>query len=171
MEQAGKSVSAPVERTSILTPLGEGKIAEKLRAMSQRGKLPGFEAKSGGFLALAYGWIYDFDLVGTIGGSEGATRIGFELLVKKKMPWIVAVLLAVSIWPGVWITHSMLSIYFDWYPAELWKTSLWYLPLSIIPIPWVWKMAMSRSRAEAEISARELIERIAGELGGTFDRG
>lgn len=137
--------------------------------MSQRGKLPGFEAREGGFLALAYGWIYDFDLVGKFAAANGGTRIGFELLVKPKMPWIVAVLLAVSIWPGVWITHSMLSIYFDWYPAEFWKTCVWYLPLSIIPIPWVWKMAMSRSRAEAEISARELIERIAAEVGGAVE--
>lgn len=169
MGGTGESVSAPVERTTIVTQLEGAGITEKLRGMSQRGKLPGFEAREGGFLALAYGWIYDFDLVAKFSGSTGATRIGFELLLKKKMPWVVAILLAVSIWPGVWITHSMLSIYFDWYPAEFWKTCVWYLPLSIIPIPWVWKMAMSRSRAEAEISARELIERIAGELGGAVE--
>jgi len=134
--------------------------------MSQRGKLPGFETKSGGFLALAYGWVYDFDLVGTFAGTSAGTRMGFELLVKRKMPWIVALCLVASVWPGVWITDSMLSIYFDWYPKEFWKTCLWYLPLSIIPIPWVWKTAMNRSRAEAEVSARDLIERIASELGG-----
>ena len=168
--QGSESVSAPVGRTTILTPLGEGKIAEKLAAMSQRGKLPGFEARSGGFLALAYGWVYDFDLVAKFGAVEGVggTRIGFELLVKKKMPWIVAALLVVSVWPGVWITDSMLSIYFDWYPKEFWKTCVWYLPLAIIPIPWVWKTAMNRSRAEAEVSARELIERVATELGGSI---
>lgn len=158
-----------MERTTIVTQLGEHKITEKLRAMSQRGKLPGFEAGQGGFLALAYGWIYDFDLVAKYGGSDGTTRIGFDLLVKKKMPWVVAILLTVSIWPGVWITDSMLSIYFGWYPREFWKTCVWYLPLTIIPIPWVWKAAMGRSRTEAEISARELIERIAVELGGVVE--
>ncbi|MGH7243505.1 MAG: hypothetical protein ACREJD_08830 [Phycisphaerales bacterium] len=155
-----------MERTSILTPLAAGKISEKLLQMSQRGKLPGFAATPGGFGALAYGWVYDFDLTGTFGGTDGATRIGFALKVKPKMPWIIAVTLALSVFPGVWITDSMLSIYFDWYPKEFWKTCVWYLPMSIIPIPWVWKSAMNRSRAAAEESGRELIGRIAAELGG-----
>lgn len=136
--------------------------------MSQRGKLPGFAKTPSGFLALAYGWVYDFDLLGTVAGSAGASRIGFSLRVKPKMPWVVAAVLALSVFPGVWITHSMLSIYFDWYPSELWKTCAWYLPLSILPIPWVWKTAMGRSRGEAEVSAHELIEKIAAELGGAI---
>lgn len=158
-----------LERATIVTTLSDTKIAEKLLEMSQRGKLPGFEPRSGGFGALAYGWIYDFDLVGTFRDAPSGTRITFELFVKPKMPWIVGALLALSVFPGVWITDSMLSIYFDWYPKEFWKTCVWYLPLSILPIPWVWKTAMNRSRAAAEFSSVELIERIAAQIGGSVE--
>lgn len=177
MPETGQSESAapaedasplPVEQTCILTPLPPAKIEEKLLAMSQRGKLPGFERVPDGFVALAYGWVYDFDLVGAISSSNGSNRIGFSLRVKPKMPWIIAAVLALSVFPGVWITDSMIAIYFDWYPTEFWKTCVWYLPLSILPIPWVWKTAMNRSRTAAEESGRELIERIAAEVGGAI---
>ncbi|MBX3390083.1 MAG: hypothetical protein KF691_11605 [Phycisphaeraceae bacterium] len=162
-------MASPVERTFVVTSLSEAKIAEKLLEMSQRGKLPGFEPRSGSFDALAYGWIYDFDLIGKyIAGTDG-TRIEFGLVAKSRMPWIVGALLALSVFPGVWITDSMLSIYFDWYPKEFWKTCVWYIPLTILPIPWVWKTAMNRSRAAAEHSSQELIERIAAALGGSVN--
>lgn len=156
-----------LEQTTVVTPLSDTKIAEKLLEMSQRGKLPGFEPRTGGFRALAYGWIYDFELVGTLQNAEPGIRISFNLVVKRRMPWVVGVLLALSVFPGVWITDSMLSIYFDWYPKEFWKTCVWYLPLSVLPIPWVWKTAMSRSRAAAEVSSAELIQRIAAQLEGS----
>lgn len=153
------------------TALDPEKIAEKLSGLSRRGKLPGYVPKSGGFLTLAYGWVYDFDLEGTFRRGASETAIAFRLSVKPKMPWIVALSLALSVFPGVWITDSMLSTYFDWYPREFWKTCAWYLPLSVLPIPWVWKTAMNRSRAEAEASAQELIERIATEVGGRIGAG
>lgn len=162
---AASSAGGDIGQAVIDTPLGSREVVEKLRAMSQRGKLPGFEAKGDDFLALAYGWVYDFDLLGTCRPTDTGTRVGFALQVKRKVPWIVAAVLVLSVFPGVWITDSMLVTYFDWYPREFWKTCAWYLPLSIIPVPWIWKTAMHRSRAAAEESARELIGKIAAELG------
>lgn len=158
-----------VKQAVIHTQAGTAKILEKMRGLSRQGKLPGFEAKGEEFVALAYGWVYDFDFIAKPTAGAGGTVLRFDLQVKRKTPWIVAAMLALSIFPGVWITHSMLAIYFGWYPAELWKTCVWYLPLSIIPIPWVWKTAMERSRTAAEESSRELLERIATELNGKIE--
>lgn len=139
-------------------------IVRRMRALSQRGKLPGFEETADGFKALAYGWIFDFDLAYRIDESPRGCSLTPALLLKRRMPAIVLAVLIFSVWPGVWITDSMLATYFSWYPHEFWKTCAWYLPLTIIPMPWVWKTAMTRSRLLAEESARELADRVQSEL-------
>ncbi|MBY0112143.1 MAG: hypothetical protein K2Y21_04935 [Phycisphaerales bacterium] len=139
-------------------------VVRRMRALSQRGKLPGFEETADGFKALAYGWVFDYDLRYSVQeGANGSTLVP-TLELKRKMPAIVIAALLLSIWPGVWITDSMLATYFSWYPREFWKTCAWYLPVTVLPMPWVWKTAMGRSRMLAEESARELAERIEKEL-------
>lgn len=149
------AIAATMDRVSVV---------RRMRALSQRGKLPGFEETSDGFRALAYGWVFDYDLRYRVDEGPGGSTLTPALELKRKMPAIVIAVLLLSIWPGVWITDSMLATYFDWYPREFWKTCAWYLPLTVIPMPWVWKTAMGRSRMLAEESARELSERIGAEL-------
>ncbi|MFO0787728.1 MAG: hypothetical protein U0573_15430 [Phycisphaerales bacterium] len=158
-----------VEQAVIHTPATGTKINEKMLSLSRAGKLPGYKPAAEGFHALAYGWVYDFDLVAAFTPQGSGTSVKFALAVRPKMPWIVAAALLLSVFPGVWVTHSMLSIYFSWYPGELWKTCAWYLPVSILPIPWVWKRAMDRSRVAAEESGLELIERIGAALEARVD--
>lgn len=147
-----------------VAPTDKLAVVRRMRALSQRGRLPGFEETADGFKALAYGWVFDFDLAFRIEDSPGGCTLTPALVLKRRMPAIVLALLAFSIWPGVWITDSMLSTYFTWYPHEFWKTCAWYLPITILPMPWVWKTAIRRSRLLAEESARELAERVRSEL-------
>lgn len=156
-EHAASAFSVAMDRVGVV---------RRMRALSQRGKLPGFEETADGFKALAYGWVFDYDLRYRVDEGPGGSTLTPALELKRKMPAIVIAVLLLSIWPGVWITDSMLATYFDWYPREFWKTCLWYLPVTVLPMPWVWKTAMGRSRMLAEESARELAERIAAELKG-----
>ncbi|MFN9971124.1 MAG: hypothetical protein ACK58T_14655, partial [Phycisphaerae bacterium] len=57
-----------------------------MRALSQRGKLPGFEETAEGFKALAYGWVFDFDLVFRIDDSPGGCTLTPALVLKRRMP-------------------------------------------------------------------------------------
>lgn len=84
--------------------------------------------------------------------------------MNRRMPWIYALLLIATVWPGVWVTDSMLKTYFSWYTIPTWW---WYLPLSVIPLPWMWRSFMHKSRAAADASAREVITDIAAAVGGT----
>lgn len=149
------TVDVPMDRVSVV---------RRMRALSQGGKLPGFEETADGFVALAYGWVFDYDLRYRVNEGPDGSTLTPTLELKRKMPAIVIAVLVASIWPGVWITDSMLATYFDWYPREFWKTCAWYLPMTILPMPWVWKTAMGRSRMLAEESARELAERIEAQL-------
>lgn len=149
---------------ALAVPMDRVSVVRRMRALSQRGKLPGFEETADGFQALAYGWVFDYDLRYRVDEGPGGSTLTPALELKRKMPAIVIAVLLLSIWPGVWITDSMLATYFDWYPREFWMTCLWYLPVTVLPMPWVWKTAMGRSRMLAEESARELAERIGAEL-------
>lgn len=166
--EGGRSDNSPSEPTpgvgAISVAMDRVTVVRRMRALSQRGKLPGFEETADGFLALAYGWVFDYDLRYAVVEGPGGSTLTPSLVRKRRMPAIVIALLVFSIWPGVWITDSMLATYFSWYPREFWKTCVWYLPLTVLPMPWVWKTATGRSRLLAEESARELAERVAAEL-------
>ena len=161
---ANTSSSEPPAPAPMAAPMDKLAVVRRMRALSQRGRLPGFEETADGFKALAYGWVFDFDLAFRIDESPDGCTLTPALVLKRRMPAIVLALLAFSIWPGVWITDSMLSTYFTWYPHEFWKTCVWYLPITILPMPWVWKTAIGRSRLLAEESARELADRVRSEL-------
>jgi hypothetical protein len=40
------------------------------------------------------------------------------------------------------------------------QTWMWYLPLTVLPIPFVWKSAIKKSKASAHAHAMETIEMI-----------
>jgi len=153
----------------IETELSEQEVLERVSRMSKRGRMPGFQAGGDGglFSVLAYGWsILDQRLVCEASGSV----LRFRTVLPKRMPIVIGVLFAVTIWPGVWFTNEMLVTYWDWYLGLAgrmpWLTYAWYLPLTVIPLPWIFRTAIRRSDAAAEASGRELIERMGKELGG-----
>lgn len=128
---------------------------EKVRELALRGKMPGFVLGKGEdlFEAQAFGHHLDYRML----ASHEPGKLRFELRMARRVPAVLLVVLAVTIWPGVWLTDSMLKTYFDWYTIPTW---IWYIPLTVIPVPFMWRRMVRQSRAAAEESARELIERI-----------
>lgn len=145
-------------------PLPPGEVMERARQMSKRGKLPGFAATSSArFRADAFATPFEHTLSCEIQATDQGSRLVFRATMNKRMPWVYALTLIVTVWPGVWVTDSMLKTYFSWYTIPTWW---WYLPLSVIPLPWMWRSFMNKSRASADLSAREVIADLATAVGG-----
>jgi hypothetical protein len=144
-------------------------VVARLDALARRGKLAGFEPGRGEelFSVLAFGNPFDHRLSAAADVNGSVTSLKFSLCVTRRMPAIFALILIVTIWPGVWLTHSMLVTYFSWYALTFVQTCMWYLPLTVLPIPWFWPRMMRKSAAAARTSAAEQIEVIAAAVGAT----
>lgn len=161
-------------RTSISPSEALAAFAERAR----RGKLAEYRngplgSKGGDFSVEAAAAPFDHKLVGSFESAEQATLIRLRLHRHGWMPLIFAVILIVAVWPGVWLTDSMLVTYFGWYSSWVrsmpWLTYAWYLPLTAGPLPWMWKGFIRKSRAEAHESAAEMAAAIAQAVNGTVE--
>lgn len=161
------------------TPLTPNEVVERVGKRSKAGKLAGYtlitpaSADGATVRVLAFGGIYDHELIcavtpgpggtggsGGPGGPGGGSTIAFDLRVLRKMPIIAAVMIIVTIFPGLPLTHSMLSLYFDWYTIQTWW---WYMPLVVLMLPMMWKQ-YKMARREALQHAQETIGKLRAEL-------
>lgn len=154
---------SPPEATlpTIVTRLTRRDILAVATRLSKAGKLPGFapETHGGLFIADAHAWPLDRVLV--VRATEdraGDATLTFELKPRLRVALFLLLVCLVAVWPGVWITHSMLGVYFDWYSWPLWVTCLWYIPMTAGPLPWVALSLLRKSKKEAYESARSIIE-------------
>jgi hypothetical protein len=158
---------------SLRTDLSPEEVVTALDRASRRGRLPGFEALEGAgrFSAIAFGEPFDRALIGEARREGDRTRVSFRLRALLRMPLVALAIIAVTIWPGVWLMDSLLVTYFSWYPRAGWVTPSWYLPLTVLPLAWWAPRTWRRSARAAEASARETIERIRVETGAEVVRG
>lgn len=156
----------PVIRTS----LAPGAVVDRLESAAKKGKLPGFEraAPTGSFEVSLLAEPFDRVLSGSCTAEGSDTLIRFSARVSRRVPIIFAVVTALAIWPGVWLTDSMLKTYFTWYTIPTWW---WYLPLTIIPLPFYFKKAIARSTALALESAGEQLTQIRDSVSGILAPG
>lgn len=160
-EAADETSETPHEAAglTVRTTLAPKEAMSRLDRASKQGKLPGFEQRGErAFRALVYGEPFDRELLGTIGEGSSGSVIELRLRLLKKFPTIAIALVIVSIWPGVWLTDSMIQTYFPGYPNSFWVTAAWYLPLTVIPLPW---MLRSMWRKSEGIAREELDKTIA----------
>lgn len=160
--QAANRSSLP----SLRTQLCPAELLERLRVASRRGRLPGFEAQGGSaFTVAAHGHPFDGVLLGRCEPDHAghATCIRFELRLLHKMPIFFALIIAASVWPGVYFMDELVAQIVPglWRP---WVTYYWYLPLTILPVPFVWRSIMSKSRRTMWEHADETIRGIAKEI-------
>lgn len=160
----------PHERVSTLrTTLSPGEITARLESLARRGKLAGYESPVKGvpgalFAAAAFGQVFDYRLVAHADTpSEKGTMLRFSLVPVMRGPLIFWAAMALTVWPGVWLTDSMLTSYFSWYTIDTWK---WYLPLTVLPLPFMWRKMSKTSLAAAVQHSSEQVEKIAQEIGG-----
>lgn len=164
------SISGPLPEVS--SPLSGVEIVAKLDAAARRGKLPGFHkhiASNGGasksdtdilFILTDFGTPFESILEARATPSGSGSILRFTPKLKPTMPWIFIATLVLSVWPGVWLTDSMIRTYFTSYSWSFWGTCAWYLPLTILPTPFAISSAFKKSRASAHKEALALIETI-----------
>ncbi|MCE7973784.1 MAG: hypothetical protein DYG92_05560 [Leptolyngbya sp. PLA1] len=157
--------ATPRGATEIITPLGREEILKRLDVASRRGRLPGYMPGRDGelFGAEELGHPFDYRLSVHAASAEGGTRLTWSMRMLPKMPVIFGAVLALSVWPGVWLTDSMLRAYFSGYDFRTW---MWYLPVTVLPIPWMWRGFMRRSRESATRLRDEMLEAVRAELNG-----
>lgn len=151
---------------SLESPLSPEAIIDRLDKLSKRGKLAGFAKGMPPtlFEAAAFGNPFDYRLLALASPASPGTKLTFSLKLPPKVPIIYAIVIALSIWPGVWLTHSMLITYFSWYKLSMLGTCAWYMPITILPLPWMYKKQFVGSRLAAAADAAELIQKIAPDL-------
>jgi hypothetical protein len=179
MPEAVLNMEAPTETEHrpglpvVVTALSPDEVLARLDFASRRGRLPGFERLGGHgsdrlFRVEAHGHPFDAVLIGRHVSHAAASHLEFALHLRKKLPVVFVLVLIATVWPGVYFMDELIAQYLSglWRP---WVTYYWYLPLTILPIPWVWRGVMRRTRRTTEESAREAIARIAGEIDGRVE--
>lgn len=156
----------------VTTGLAPTRVLEKLDRLARDGKLAGFRALgTGGFEVSAFGEPFDRRLVATMTADGTRLRLDFRASLVARMPVIYALVIAVSIWPGVWLTHSMLATYWNWYGRwDQWVTWAWYMPLTIVPLFFVLPKMVRKSERACHEHAEEQIRKIAENVSGTIER-
>lgn len=150
---------------SIPTALTADEVKQRLSKLSKQGKLAGFELNEPGALCsvAAHGTPFDSKLI--ITHKDDALSCVCSML--PMMPRIFVLLLVVTVWPGLPLTDGFL-VSFDWYTGLMsWigiDTWHWYLPLTILPIPFAFRASMMKSKTSAHQSALEVIEKIKSVL-------
>ncbi len=153
----------PIVRTD-LSPAG---VMDRVRTASKRGRLPGFREIDGAtFAVLAFGVPFDRELIVRVEASGAGTALLARPVLLKRNPVLFAAVLIFTIWPGVAITKSMIP----WEPFGI-PFEAWYLPLTIIPTPFVWMSLIKKSSRTTFASALESMSQIAGEVGGVLSTG
>ena len=173
-EQQVYELSEPLP--DVLTKLSRTGVVARLDKASRRGRLPGFSERDveGLCSVAAFGSPFDKKLI-VIGDQDpdGRTRLRWRLRLSMKIPGALALLLAVSVWPGEPLTNSLLVTYFgfynDWVSNGL-QTWWWYLPMSIPSVLWVWHSAMRKANTSTHQSAHETVRKIAAEIGGELTK-
>jgi hypothetical protein len=127
-------------------------------AASKAGKLPGFEKTKGYFSTLLFGAPFDRVMDTTATDQGGKTIVRFRSRLLWKIPSIFVILIVFSIWPGVTLTDSLLRTYFTGYTIQTWW---WYLPLTVLPLPWYIPKTVKKSEASCLLAAMENIQLLA----------
>ncbi len=144
----------------VRTPLAPDAITDRVRALSRRGKLPGFmpQTPDGLFVFSAFGAPLDYVVTARAEREAAVTILTFLGRMQPRLPLIMAIVTVLSIWPGEPITDSLIRSYFQSYTFPGWVTWAWYLPLTVVPLPF---MLIRMCKNSARSAYAHAIESIA----------
>jgi hypothetical protein len=156
---------------TIRVPIASREIGPRLEAAARRGKFAGFVPGSGNALFRVKDFGGPFESVLTAraddaGAGPPGTSLRFELRLRPVLAWVYLAVLVVTVWPGVWLTDSMLRTYFTGYDFQTW---MWYLPLTVPFVPWAMWASIRKSRLRGREQAVEILHSIAKTLGGEIE--
>lgn len=153
----------------LVIPCSPAEALARLEAAARRGKLAGFHRPQRGdgsalFTVTDFGHPFESVLLARSDSpSEDQTILRFDLRLRPKLAWVYLLVLILTVWPGVWLTDSMLRTYFSGYDYRTW---MWYLPLTVPFVPWGMWVAVRRSRTSARVEAMKIIQSIAALVEG-----
>jgi hypothetical protein len=159
----------------VRTTLDPDQILQRLGTLCKRGRLDGFVPRPGSttslgapalFAAGASGTPFESILLAGATDDATGTMLRFERRLDRRWPVFFAVVLIATVWPGV---HLMDMFMADWFPSLYPYTWRWYLPITILSLPFAWRAAIGKSRRTGDAEARLVIEGIAKELGATSE--
>lgn len=160
---AGAAAPPPLE-----TPLEPVQIVRALEQAARRGHLPGLitapGAAPGGplFSVQDFGAPFESIMSATAHAAPGGgTRLQWSMRLKRRLPAVFLIVLISTVWPGWWLTDSLLRTYFTAYDYTTW---MWYVPLTAPFVPFAMWTAVKRSRASARTEADRLIARVRDAL-------
>lgn len=156
--------SHPEHLSPIRVAMPPAGIVATLDALAARGKLPEFSPapKPDLFTLPAFGEPFDYTLSARAQPDGPAeTTLTFSLQRRWRLPLIMLILIAFTIWPGVWLTDSLIRTYWSTYDFPTWT---WYMPVTVLPLPWMWRRMARKSRDAAQTHAAELRETIRAAL-------
>ncbi|MBL0869452.1 MAG: hypothetical protein IBJ18_02630 [Phycisphaerales bacterium] len=156
-------VLGPVEPLGVAMDVGA--MLDQLEREARKGKLPGFERLSGPwcFEVEAYAVPFTGVMKARAEREGDRTVLRFETRISPKMPLIWLMILLVTIWPGLPLTENLIEAVG---PAGWWRYTIWwYLPLSVISLPWAIWSGLRRSKAMMHASAHTARSDIARALG------
>ncbi len=147
----------------IRTPLEPALIVKRLDVLARRGKLAGFAPGRGDVLfeVACFGEPFDRVLEARAAREGTHTLVRFSTRVLARVPAIFAAVTAITVWPGVWLTDSMLTTYFSWYRIPTWW---WYIPLTVVPLFWMVPRMVRKSERACRESAAHQISAISAAL-------
>lgn len=160
--------AAPAELRS---PLAPDDALAALAQAGRRGKLPGFERREGPAFRLDCDAVpFEYEIRAEVHPDSAGSRVVLRARRRPLFPWIFAVTLILTVWPGVWLTDSLLDVYWTtyarWSDAMPWLTYAWYLPITALPLPWLWRSLTRKSAAMAGESAAKARESVREVLAG-----
>jgi hypothetical protein len=167
---------------AIIMPMPPEALVQHLDKLARRGKLAGFApidatkataAPAGSIFSIAaFGTPFDATLyavaqpLGDVTSSSSSTRLTFSRVLKRKGLIGFGLVLLLTIWPGIELTRSLFASTF---PEQRWLIDYlpyWYLPLTIISLPWglweAWRRSTRTSHASAHEAITKLIEDVPG---------
>ena len=178
MEATGSSADsaeAGVGLEGFWAPVPASEAIDRLEALAKRGKLAGFERTSGASCTVAaHGTPFDGSLDVSGEEAEGGSRGELSHGLAMKWPVGYGVILLLVVWPGVVLTESFL-VGFGWYnalagmtgPVEPWFTWAWYIPMTLLPAPFMLRSAVRKSLASSREHAGEQAQKIRAALLGS----
>jgi hypothetical protein len=157
--------------TTLRSPKSPVEAIDACDALARAGRLPGFHRTSPtSCVSRIFGRPFDRDLhVEANEAQRGGSVVRLRTTLRRKSPVIFAIVALATVWPGVWLTDSLVQTYFSGASTWVVKTWMWYLPLAALPLPFAARSMWRKSQAAAAEHFAELHERIAQAVGASMD--
>jgi hypothetical protein len=147
----------------VRSELHDADIALRLDALAKQGNLAGYAHDAGCVSFSAFGSAIDYR-VSVLRETPGLGAFVLRAALERKPIWILIATTVVTIWPGSWLTDSMLRSYFSGYD---WNTYAWYIPLTVLPMPWLVMRMLRGSRRAAWEHFQSVLPRVVAAIDGS----